>query len=322
MVGTRDFSNPESGIDSSLHYRSADNQVTGTVYVYLPGLAHPGLAAYATEQGLRANSNTPVRLVRSGLVRAGNVDNAAVRADYENYRGGYSSSAAFIHTGRWMIKIRVSAPDGRRAEVDAAMEALLGGIRFGRQNPPGAASPIAVADCPAGAGRQDARPLPDPAGAEIAAHAMLATFDGAGILGTDEAGRRADLPSRVPPELCLSSRIGVGQGQVPILRAADGPPISVDGRTRLVALISDSGTWLEVVHAANLGRYLMLFHQVGSTSLLGGYDGVPSDRQIADLLSNPQSEAGRVRVPVTFRPDGRTEMHLPDLAPEQPRPTT
>lgn len=134
VVGSQDFSNPETGIDSALQYRSADGQVMGTVYVYLPGLAHPGLAAFATEQGVRAHSNTPVRLVRTAAVRAGNVDNAAVRSDYENYRGG-PSSAAFIHAGRWMIKIRVSAPDGRRGDVDAAMQALLAGIRFGRQNP-------------------------------------------------------------------------------------------------------------------------------------------------------------------------------------------
>lgn len=177
-----------------------------------------------------------------------------------------------------------------------------------------------MTDCPAGTGQQDARLLPDPAGAEIAAHAFLATFDGAGIIAT-EAGRRNDLPSRVPTELCLSSRNRVRGGPVPILRGADGPPLSIHGRTRLVALISDSGMWLEVVHAPILRRYLMLYHQVGSTVLLGGYNAVPSDRQIADLLNNPQSEAGRIRASVSLRPEGPA-MHLPNVQPEPTRPTT
>jgi hypothetical protein len=131
-----------------------------------------------------------------------------------------------------------------------------------------------------------------------------------------EGDRRRDLPSRVPAELCRSSRLEIGIQRVPVLRAGEGPALSITGRTRLVAILSDSGTWIEVVHAENLGRYLMLFHQIGSTAVLGGYDGVPSDRQIAALLQGAQSDASRVRAAVRLTGDGNTELQL--IQPSQP----
>lgn len=321
FAGNREFSHEGEGIDAGLHYRSADQQVLGTVYVYLPGLSHSGLAAYATDQGIRVSSQTPVRVTRTSVVAAGNVERSAIRVEYENYRGGLASSAAFIKAGRWTVKIRVSGPQARSADVAASMDALLRGIEFGRANPPHPAMPINVSDCPAGVGQQDARSLPDPAAPEMAAHAMLGTFDGGGIEATDENGARSYLPSRVPQDFCLSSRAAVGTAQIPVLRAAGGPPRSIDGRTRLMAVISDSGTWIEVVHAPNLNRYLILYHQIGSTALLGGYDNVPSDRQIADLLNNPAGDAARIRSSITLRPGQGPQINLPsrNSSPGSPR---
>ncbi len=315
IVGNREYSNRGLGIDDSLTYRSADEAVVATVYLYYPGLPHSGLAAYATDTGIRGTSPTPVRASPPRLVAAGGVPNAAIRIDYENYRN-MDSAAAFIKAGRWIVKIRVSAPLGRRADVDAAISALLQGIVFGPASPAFAATPLTISNCPAGTGERAATLLLDPPGAEIAAHAMLGTFDGGGNLATNENGARQDLPSRVPPELCLSRIAELGGNRIPILRAADGAPLSVDGRTRLLAVISDSGMVLEVVHAANLGRYIMLYHQIGSTALLGGYDAVPSDQQIIDLLSNPQSDAGRIRVPIVLRPNQGPQMQLPGPAME------
>lgn len=79
----------------------------------------------------------------------------------------------------------------------------------------------------------------------------------------------------------------------------------------LACLMSDSGTWLELIHVPNLDRYLLLYHDVGSRNLLGAYDGVPSDRQIAALLSGEDREAGRIRVPMTLSPDGNSALTLP-----------
>jgi hypothetical protein len=202
------------------------------------------------------------------------------------------------------------------------MSALLHGVQFGRANPVLKASALTLADCAGEGSREDARLLPDPKPADLAAHAFLAVLDGGGNIASNERRERADLPSRIPAQLCVSSSPQIAGRTVPILRGAAGEPLSVDGRTRLLAVIGDAGTTLEVVQAENLGRYQVLFHQVGSTMVLGGYDAVPSDRQIAELLENPKGEAARVRVPVTFSPDGQPQMHLPSLPDGAPQPTT
>jgi hypothetical protein len=172
---------------------------------------------------------------------------------------------------------------------------------------------VTVTPCPAGAGQAAARALPDPPGAEIAAHGFLATFDGGGTLATEQSnGARHDLPPRVPDRLCQAS-LSVGNDRLPLLRGEAGEALSVDGRTMLVVMIADNGTALEVVHAPNLHRYLVLYHELGMTDLLGGYDGVPSDAQLAGILGGSQNEATRIRVPVRFRPNRGPEMSLPPV---------
>jgi hypothetical protein len=232
LNGARDFSNAETGIDSALQYSSADGKVIGTVYVYMPGLAHPGVTAFATEEVMRGNSPTPLRRVRSSLVPVGNVPNGAIRNDYENYRSLFSS-AAFFKTGRWMIKLRVSGPSERRAEIEAAMDALLRGARIGVKNPVLAASVLEVGNCSAGEGTKDAKALPDPAGAELAPYGFLGTFDGGGHIATAEGGARNDLPSRIPNSaLPYSGAGGRGAGVDPAVRRRSS---GVSGRANAAA---------------------------------------------------------------------------------------
>ncbi|HEY5712304.1 MAG TPA: hypothetical protein VIT38_10445 [Allosphingosinicella sp.] len=309
---TQEFSHEGEGVDNALQYGSPDDAVFATVYVYYPGLPHAGLAAFATDEFIRVREtatriSTPMR-----LVPAGGIPDVAIRIDYANYRG-MASSAAFMKAGRWLVKLRVSGPEARRAEVEAAMAALLQDMRFGAMNPAMAPHLISVSDCPADSGRVAARALPDPAGAEIAAHAFLATFDGGGNPATGEDGGRRDLPPRVPDRLCVT-RLHIGDNVIPLLRGESGAAISVDGRTMAVAILSDNGNALEVVHAANLNRYVLLYHEIGGTSLLGGFDGVPSDAQITEILTGANREGTRVRVPVRFRPNRGPEMWLPSVA--------
>ncbi len=48
--------------------------------------------------------------------------------------------------GFWIIKLRVSGPEARRAEVEAVMSALLADLRFEGVGPR-AAEPLDVSDC-------------------------------------------------------------------------------------------------------------------------------------------------------------------------------
>lgn len=308
---TLEFTRQNEGLDAGIQYRSPDEAVFATAYVYLPGLAHSGLAALATDFALTRNSSTRLTGGEPRVVAAGGVEGVAIRRDYARYRGELATISAFIKAERWMVKLRVSGPEGRRAEVEAAMEALLAGIRFGAASRPRPAAVVAMEDCEAAAGRRDANPLPDPPGAEMAAHTFLATFDGGGPAATNETGARQDLPSRVPARMCLSSQARVGDSYLPILRARQGPQQAVDGQTLLIAFMSDGGATLEVVHAENLGRFWLFAHEIGGTALLSSFDGVPSDEQIVRALTDPASGLGRIRSRVRLNPDGRTELYLP-----------
>jgi hypothetical protein len=309
-----EFTHQGEGLDNAVQYRSADQAVYATVYVYYPGLAHAGLAAFATDHGLRTQPQFAATGGEMRVVDAGGRTRVAIRADYSRYRGDQASSAAWIKAGRWIVKFRVSGPEARRAEVMAAMDALLRDVQFGVANPPYPAAPLAIADCPAGSGTATARILPDPPHAELAAQGLLATFDGGGIPATEDGpdgqARRRDLPSRLPERFCRTL-ITTPDGPVPILRAEPGEARSIDGRTMLIISVSDTGEAFELVKADNLGGHVLLHHEIGRTTVLVRYDGVPSDAQITEMLNTRNHPATRVLVPVDLRPNEGPRMYLP-----------
>lgn len=314
----QEFSHEGQGIDNALQYQSEDRAVFATVYAYLPGLAHSGLAAFATDHGIRTESPA----VRGGELRiadAGGRTGVALRAEYSGFRGDLVSSAAWIKTGRWIVKFRVSGPAARRADVIAAMDALLRDLQFGAANRPYPAAPVAIADCPPRTDSAPAGLLPQVAQAELAAHGFLATLDGGGIEGTDDdSGEPVILPSRVPERMCRTV-VTVGDVRVPILHGEPGESRSVDGRTMLIVSLSDSGAAFELVKADNLGGHVLLHHEIGRTTMLARFDGVPSDAQIVEMMTTPNHPATRITVPVEFRPGTGPRMYLPPTPPENAR---
>ncbi|HEV2815980.1 MAG TPA: hypothetical protein VGW40_01965 [Allosphingosinicella sp.] len=309
---TAEFSHQGEGLDSALQYWSDDRQVFATVYVYYPGLAHAGLTAFATDNAIQVQSGRNLRTLRSRLVAAGGREGMAIRADYAGFRDGMASSAAFIKAGRWIVKLRVSGPEARRAEVEGAMTALLDGLRFEGEIVPRPPAPLEVADCPAPstarAGRR--RDNEDDAPAEL----LVGTMDGAGNEARREPeGRTEVLPPRFGSRWCLSTRARIGDSVVPILRVDPGRPAetAIEGRSVVVAILSDSGTVIEIVEALTPRRFIMLYHEIGGVSLLGAYDAPPSDEQIADIVSGADREGQRIRASARLRPNGNTEMEVP-----------
>ncbi len=315
-----EFSLQGQGLDLGVQYRSPDRAIFATAYVYYPGLAHTGLTAFATDDGMRRNSPTPLSGGEARTVAAGGVNGVAIRRDCGGYRS-FASSAAFIKTDRWMIKLRVSGPEARRVEVMAAMDALLAGITFGRQFQPRPAAIMTVDPCPAAAGGRAAGELQDPSGSESAAHAFLATLDGGGNAATGEGGERRNLPSRVPSTMCLSQNARLGQLTIPILRGVEGPALSIDGRTMLLAILNDAGDTVEVVHAPNLQRFWLLRHRIGETLFLRSFDGVPSDEQVIEAIDANLSGRRPVNIRVRLSPDGRDQIFIPGAPAARPART-
>ena len=299
LTETAEFSHKGEGIDNIAQYESADGELFASVYVYYVGLAHNGLAALATANAMTSGS-PEVRKTRSTKAAAGGLADVAIRESYTGYRGRLASSAAFLKSGRWLIKLRLSGPDARAADIEAAMDALLAGITFGDDAAPHPAAAIEAQPCasePAGA---EALPVAEDSASAAAEALLLGTFDGASQRIAGEAAQDGPLPARVGGSFCQAGEIRVPTGTVPILRAVGTSPGGL-ATTELLAVTSDAGGLVEAVRLGS-GRYRLLHHQIGQTALLGAYDRLPSIAQIEAILSGADHTGGAYRATVILRP--------------------
>jgi hypothetical protein len=314
---TKDFSHAEQGLDSSARYESGDGAIFATTYVYYPSLSHGGLAAIATEEAMRSNSPADLRFGPPRRVDAGGVAGGALRADIANYQGRYASSAAFIKAGRWIVKFRVSGPQARAAEVSAAMTALIADSRFEGAARPMAQQPIDAPACPQGTATDAKLLSPGGPDADVAtmADALLATFDPAGTAAA--AGKAEAVPPRIGRGWC-KAYAAVGTKRIPLLRATDVAGSAPFGSSRLFALYSDAGGAVEVVQQKQ--RFTLFHHEIGRTTVMGTFDRVPSDSQMAAMLGRDH-EALAPRARVNLTPDGGSNIEL-QVADTKPTPTT
>lgn len=110
--------------------------------------------------------------------------------------------------------------------------------------------------------------------------------------------------------MCVSSRIG--QANLPILRATGDVSGDQSGRTGAVVIISDAGTLIEIARSLTTAHYVLLHHEIGSTTVLGSFDAMPSDRQIIALFTERNNPATQARARVNLRANGDTELTLPE----------
>lgn len=315
VTRTAETSQEGRGLDNALLYFSPDEAVFVTVYIYAPALPDAGLTGFMTDYVLEILSGPTLRRLASGAVAAGGRDGVAIRLDYAGAREQrLASSAAFIRAGRWIVKLRVSGPEARRAEVEAATTALLQGIRFEGALQPAPATPISVAPCRADSSRP-ARMVADD-DAETAAEAIVANA------AVDLPGVMEDMSAY---GWCRSAgyRIAGAPGATPVLRNL-GPQTPASPRRRvLIALLADNGTMFEVIERRLDGRtrYVLLHHQIGRTLLLGSYDAVPTDDQLRALAAGEDREGGRARAVITYQAGGGSSISI-QTRPAPGQPTT
>ncbi len=300
------------GLDNALQYFSPDEQVFATIYVYAPGLPDAGLTAFMTDYAIHVQSDAGLSVLRSGIVAAGGREGVAIRLDYAGFRQNrLASSAAFMRVGRWIVKLRVSGPEARRAEVEGTMASLLAELRFEGQPLPAAAAPIVAPDCPQAPDRA-AHPLSSD-GTGTMEDAILSHFlESDGTVGSV---RTAEPDARQPgPHWCRSPgfRLANMSGPTPVLRATTPGAGDDTRRSVLFALIADNGTMLEVVERRfrNRTRYVLVHHQIGRTMILGAYDAVPTDAQLADILSGRDQAGGRARATIVYQASGDSTINL------------
>lgn len=300
------------GLDNAILFMSPDRQVFATIYVYAPALADVGLTAFMTDHAIRLQSDSGLRVTGGGIVAAGGREGVAIRTDYTGYRDArLASSAAFMRAGGWIIKLRVSGPGQRRAEVEQAMTALLRDLRFEGEVAPSPARAVATGNCARESGQAARRGPTDQA--ETMEDAIMGHRLGAEVEG------------RTGPLWCPSShfRLPNMSGPTPVLRATADAGGEDSRRSVLVALIADNGTMIEVVQRRFRGRtrFVLMHHQIGRSVVLGSYDAVPTDEQIANILSGADREGGQARAVIDYQASGDSGVTV-IAAPEPATPTT
>ena len=300
------------GLDNAVQFVSRDEQVFATIYIYAPAMADIGLTAFMTDHAIRIQSSAELRTTGGGIVAAGGREGVAIRADYSGFRDArLASSAAFMRVGHWIIKLRVSGPGARHAEVDQAMTALLRDLRFEGNVAPAPARPVATASCARDAGA--AARLVVSTAAETMEDAIMGHRLGAQVEGRTEA------------LWCPASqfRLANMSGSTPVLRATGAAGGDDSRRSVLVALVADNGTIIEVVERRfrDRTRFVLMYHQIGRSAVLGSYASVPTDAQIQNILSGADREGGRIRAAIDYDASGDSRVTV-NAGPEPETPTT
>jgi hypothetical protein len=110
-----------------------------------------------------------------------------------------------------------------------------------------------------------------------------------------------------------------GEVRLPILRS-QMPQDGDRKRSVLVVPLSDAGRVLEVVETRRNGRFVVFVHEIGRSELWGGYDAVPNDEQILEILAGGRAR-GPVRAVIARDAAGDVIVTVPRpaVAPAQPQ---
>lgn len=273
-----EVSNGGKGIDNYAQYLSEDGAIQATLYVYLPSYADASLAAYMTDRAIMERFGAKTRRSAYAAVPAAGAANGAIRAVYDDAaNGALTTAAAFVHAGRWIVKLRVTGPTERRQEVLAGLDGMLGGLRFDQSADIHRTAPATIAACPSR----------DAGDARLTEQADL----------TPTA---ITLPREGSAPLCVRGQVQTAEGRYDMLQQPGVPNGAV------IVPMDDAGTMLAFDPA---GRgYQLSIHSVGQTDLYGVYDKVPSARQIAEILDGKDPQTAQARTTADYAANGEVTM--------------
>ncbi|MBV2147141.1 hypothetical protein KRZ98_02405 [Sphingobium sp. AS12] len=282
LTKSGEASNGGRAVDNYAQYLSEDGAIQATLYVYLPTYADASLAAYMTDKAImeRFGSRTRRTAYASAPV-AGKAD-SAIRAVYDDAAdGALTTAAGFVHAGRWIVKIRVTGPTERRADVLAGLDGMLAGLALDDPASLHTTGPARFDSCPA-ADTHEAR------------------------LTKDDAATAAPQDVRIPREgkdaLCVRGTVTTADGRYDMLQQAGRS----DGA--IIVPVDDSGTVLAFDPAAQGKGYKLSIHMVGQTDLYGVYDRVPSPRQIAAILDGKDPQTAKAEATAAYAANGVVTM--------------
>jgi hypothetical protein len=124
-------SNGGMGIDNIAQYVSEDGAVQATLYVYRPDQADAAIAGYMTDKAVSERFGTKTRRTAYASAPAAGRQSTAIRAVYDDAADGdLVTTAAFLQSGDWVVKLRVTGPSDQRKAVIAGLDGMLAALRF------------------------------------------------------------------------------------------------------------------------------------------------------------------------------------------------
>jgi len=279
LTKSGEASNGGRGVDNYAQFLSQDGAVQATLYVYLPTYADASLAAYMTDKAVMERFGPKTRRTAYGSVPVAGQAQGAIRAVYDDAAdGALTTAAAFVHAGRWIVKVRVTGPTDRRAEVLAGLDGMLAQMTLDDPASLHATAPARFDACPVVANKN------------------------ARLTRATEASEAVPQDVRMPREgkdaLCIRGTVTTAQGNYDMLQQV--------GRTdgAIIVPVDDSGTVLAFDPAASGAGYRLSIHMVGQTDLYGTYDRVPSPRQVAAILDGKDPHTAKARATAAYTATG------------------
>jgi len=126
LVNTMEFSRAGEALDNAAEY-TGDGGLKATVYVYRPGYPDAALAAFETDRIMPSLYGTSIARTSKTAVPLGGRA-TAIRITYKGAvldGRPVATASAFARIGGWIVKLRVSGPADRQADVDSSLDALL-----------------------------------------------------------------------------------------------------------------------------------------------------------------------------------------------------
>jgi hypothetical protein len=268
-----EISDQGEALDNYAQYTSADGVVQATAYVYLPGYADGAVSAYMTDKAILDRFGPSTRRTMFTTAAAGGRAGTALRSVYSAADGALVTAAAFVHAGRWLVKLRVTGPAERAGEVTAGLDGLLGGMAFADPAAVRTLTAAPVADCPA-------------------REAGEAQIIKAGEAPRQDAMTTASaFPRDGQDRLCVREQVKVGADSYDVLQAQGA---GAGAQTILIPL-DDAGKVMRFERLSGGAGYQLMIHQVGRTDIYNAYDRLPNARQIAAIIDG-KDQKGATRI--------------------------
>lgn len=305
-----------SGMDNFIRYVSADGKVFATIYIYRPAMADAELHAALTDTATKKTIGTFDEQSFRKLVRFGGRSDAALIFGYDQSSRGYATTAGFAKVGNWIVKVRVSGPMERYADVVETLEAGMAAITLDEDSTATALSTV----------------LPRPCENPIKGKARQIKMDSdermenalfGGLLGSlaqknstekedseddadDEAGTETALQSgNGYSSWCIADSYTIKKSEYLVYRTEDTPGSTV------IAPYGDTGkSFVSKPGLLEPEKRSFFVYGIGEITNYGSYSGDFNGKQYRDILTGKSKLLGQPVSNTLIRANGDTEISL------------